>query len=283
MMNTLPYPLLVSDIDGTLLDGHKRISSENKRSIARFRKQGGVFTLATGRTYMEAKHFIDELELDFPVILCNGTLLFEPATKRLLPVTTLPVTLIKRLLADAMERVACPMELIAYGIDTIYITQLSPATRAELTAEGNLELNVVTLDSFDTLPEVPYLKVVIIADPQEMPQVVAWSKTLHSFPLDSILSADNYFEILPRGSSKGAAIAKLLHQLQLEPRQLAAIGDHCNDLAMLQLAGLGAAVANAHPQVLQQADVIVPRHDEHAVSHLIEHFLLPTLSEQTIK
>lgn len=282
MMNKLPYPLLVSDVDGTLLDAQKRISPENKRSIARFREQGGIFTLATGRTYMEAKHFINELELDFPVILCNGTLLFEPDTQRVIPVSTLPVALIKPLLSAALTEIACPIEPIVYGIDTLYTTGLSPSTKRHLAAEENLKVNLVTLDSFDALPDVPYLKVVIIADPQVMSQVVTWSETLHAYPLDSILSSDNYFELLPQGISKGAAISKLLRTMQLKPQQLAAIGDHCNDLEMLHLAQLGAAVANAHPLVLKEADVIVPRHDEHAVSYLIEHYLLPTITEKTI-
>jgi Cof subfamily protein (haloacid dehalogenase superfamily) len=282
-MSLLPYPLLVSDVDGTLLGAGNRISSENKRSIARFREHGGIFTLATGRTYMEAKRFIDELRLDVPVILCNGALLFDPASGHLSPVATLPADMIRQLAANALERLSCPKDLIIYGIDVIYITQLRPSTEAALAVEKTEDLKVVSLPSFNDLPDVPYLKLVVIADPQEMHQVIAWSDTLTAFPIDATLSYDNYFEILPRGMSKGAAAAKLMERLGMEPKQLAAIGDHCNDLDMLKLAGLGAAVGNAHPEVLKQADVIVARHDEHAVSHLIEHHLLSTASEKTAK
>jgi hydroxymethylpyrimidine pyrophosphatase-like HAD family hydrolase len=109
-----------------------------------------------------------------------------------------------------------------------------------------------------------------------MKSMLDWSKQrADAFPLDCILSSDEYFEILPSGISKGNAVLQLLESIHLQAGQAAAIGDHLNDLSMLEIVGLPAAVANAHPLVLQQAAVHVPPHHQDGVQHFIQHHLLP--------
>jgi hydroxymethylpyrimidine pyrophosphatase-like HAD family hydrolase len=46
-----------------------------------------------------------------------------------------------------------------------------------------------------------------------------------------------------------------------------------NDIPMIQWAGLGAAVANAHERVKEVADLHLPTNDEHAFAHLVDHVL----------
>lgn len=56
-------------------------------------------------------------------------------------------------------------------------------------------------------------------------------------------------------------------------RSVVAIGDAPNDIDMLQAAGLGVAVENAHPDVLAAEDYIAPECDRGAVAHTIRKFL----------
>jgi len=48
----------------------------------------------------------------------------------------------------------------------------------------------------------------------------------------------------------------LLKQLKLTPKQTAYIGDDVVDLAVMEIAGLGIAVNDAHPLVIQKADLV---------------------------
>lgn len=57
--------------------------------------------------------------------------------------------------------------------------------------------------------------------------------------------------------------------MQLDASHLMAVGDGGNDLAMIQGAGLGVAMGNAVPEVLQAANLVVPSHDEGGVAHAI--------------
>lgn len=50
-------------------------------------------------------------------------------------------------------------------------------------------------------------------------------------------------------------------------------GDGFNDLTMLEFAGLGVAMANAQPILLERADFITKSNDEDGILHVIDHFM----------
>ena len=50
-------------------------------------------------------------------------------------------------------------------------------------------------------------------------------------------------------------------------------GDGYNDITMIETAGLGVAMANAQPPVLDSADYITKSNDENGVLHVINKFM----------
>ncbi len=270
-MGILPYPFFVSDIDGTLLDTKRRISQDNKDKIALFQRSGGLFTLATGRTYLEAKQYIDQLNIHLPVILCNGATLYDPASRKLVPVRTVNRKTILGMLNELKKFLSDRIDVFVYGLDKVFAEKVGPVAKASLDGDFRIEL----ISSFDNLPDSPYLKIVLVSENEEMKRVTDQFEQLKHFPFDFFLSSDNYFEILPSGVSKGNALVQVLKSINIKAHQVAAIGDHCNDLSMLSKAGLPAAVANAHPLVLKQASVHVPSHNHGGVAYFIRKYLLP--------
>ncbi|MBQ1406829.1 MAG: HAD hydrolase family protein [Eubacterium sp.] len=81
-------------------------------------------------------------------------------------------------------------------------------------------------------------------------------------------------EVEAEGTSKGSALAFLLDQLGLDPSQLMACGDSPNDGDMIKLAGLGVAVANAEPVILELADYVTDSSMEDGVAKAVEKFVL---------
>ncbi|MBA4601882.1 HAD family hydrolase [Thermoactinomyces mirandus] len=270
-MGILPYPFLVSDIDGTLLDDKQQILQDNKDKIALFQKLGGLFTLATGRTYLEAKQYIEQLNIQIPVILCNGATLFDPVSGEIVPVRTVNREVIIRMLNELKTFLSDQVDVFVYGLDKVYGEKVGPFARASLGDDFRVEL----IPSFANLPESPYLKIILAAEKEEMNRILDRFEQLKHFPFDFFLSSDSYFEILPSGVSKGNALVQVLKSINIKAHQVAAIGDHCNDLSMLSQAGLPAAVANAHPLVLKQASVHVPSHNQAGVAYFIRKHLLP--------
>lgn len=73
----------------------------------------------------------------------------------------------------------------------------------------------------------------------------------------SVRATELGIDVVRQGvEDKAAAVRELLRQLNLEPRQLAYIGDDLPDIAAVRLAGLGVAVADAAEEVRRAADYV---------------------------
>lgn len=77
-------------------------------------------------------------------------------------------------------------------------------------------------------------------------------------------------EIAAPGVTKAAALQRWTAGHGVEAAQVWAFGDMPNDRTMLDWAGVGVAVANAHPMVLSTADLICPSNEEDGVAQVIE-------------
>ena len=69
--------LLVSDIDGTLIDSQYRIPERNREAIQRWMAQGGGFAIATGRSWESVEKCLGDLRVNRPCVLANGGLLYD--------------------------------------------------------------------------------------------------------------------------------------------------------------------------------------------------------------
>ena len=69
--------VLVTDMDGTLVNSQGIISEENKAAIAEFTAEGGHFAVATGRTPANSERFIKDLAISTSCIFYNGAMLYD--------------------------------------------------------------------------------------------------------------------------------------------------------------------------------------------------------------
>ena len=77
--------LFVSDLDGTLLTSKENISAYSLENLNRLiDEQGLFFTYATARSLNSAAKACWGLRQNLPVILYNGALIMEPASKKVL-------------------------------------------------------------------------------------------------------------------------------------------------------------------------------------------------------
>lgn len=78
--------LIASDMDGTLLDAHMSISTENTEAIRMANELGIEFMVATGRNAQEARAALDEAGIDCAMITLNGAQVFDRSGKSLFTV-----------------------------------------------------------------------------------------------------------------------------------------------------------------------------------------------------
>lgn len=117
----MKYKLIVSDIDGTLISSRGEISSRTKELVKIYQKKGGKFSIATGRMLESILPFINELEIDIPVIIYNGSQIVDVNNNKII----YELKLDYKVAIEALE--ACSdynLDPILYLDNTAYINKI---------------------------------------------------------------------------------------------------------------------------------------------------------------
>ena len=89
----------------------------------------------------------------------------------------------------------------------------------------------------------------------------------------TILKTDrDLIQIMDRTVSKAVALSKIAQHYGIPMTQVMAIGDAPNDVGMLQAAGVGVAMDNAHELVKEVADWVAPSNNDHGVHAALARF-----------
>lgn len=74
---------------------------------------------------------------------------------------------------------------------------------------------------------------------------------LGSLPVDVLRSAEQYLDVLPRGTSKGHTLERLVQFLDMDPDDVLVAGDTLNDLSLYQHGFTGVVVGQAEPALVE--------------------------------
>ncbi len=261
--------LLAVDCDGTLLRGDKTISQENLDAVRRFRSLGGAFALATGRSIPTASDYLDQLDIQMPVILYNGAMIYDPVDRRPLWMATLPEetkTLVERVVAQFPSVGA---EVLT-GEERLYAVAWNDLIEAHLC--GTYPVPHQRCKPDDVM-HLPWIKLLFAIHEDEMPALIDWVEQQHLPGVRTVHSDRELFEVLPQAAGKGNALRRLCDLTGFSLEATAAMGDYYNDLEMVQLAGLGAAPENACEAVRDVAAIVTPSNEENGVAWLVDYLI----------
>ena len=268
MFEDISKVVLLSDMDGTLLSTDKRITDTDRRAIEHFRELGGRFTVATGRTVQSFDQYRSMLGLKEPIIMYNGAAIYDYTSGKMLYTHPLPETArayaaqLMELMPDVGGEVLRPEGTYVFS-NTDY-QQLH-------TRLCGIEPNYKGLGEIE---EGGWLKVLFAMSPEDVDCMELLVKKLDYEGVDFVRSSEIFFEMLPKGVSKGSALAEYRKLGGMEGCTFVSIGDFNNDIEMIVGADLGACPANAEDSVKEKSDLILTRtNDEGAVSELIDHII----------
>jgi len=268
-----PY-LFALDLDGTLLYDFDSLDQSVCDFMKNIQSQGHKIVIATGRPYRSSRFVYERFGLDTPIINYNGGLVTHP-TDALFP--SVNITLKKEYIIDIFEN---NVDLIRNAFsevrDNIYLFKEELAIEPLLHRTHDSTLCVGHLK--DTLKVDPN-GFIIIGKPNSGKAIDQYVKTRYQgVVLTRIWNLtgefDSIVEIFTPENSKGTALKHVAEYLGFEPENVIAIGDGHNDIEMLEYAGIGVAVKNAHPELLAVADIVLdagPK--ENAVVTFIKSFL----------
>ena len=264
--------LIVSDIDGTFLGNGSRVVPENIEAIERFKAQGGLFTIASGRMYLNVKTVVPEPAklLNAPAIMANGTCLYDFSAEEIIDYAPLDKDLTARALAWVRE--SFPTVGIRVSTLTGFVTDsLTGYIKKDLANYTN-SVRVITDGVWCSKEEV-WLKIGFRDEGQVVEDFRAGREKRFPGAFEYGKSAMRYLEIQMSGCNKASMLVKLrkLAEDKLGRKvTVCACGDYENDLAMLGAADISACPENAIDKVKSIADLCLCHCDKGFIAALID-------------
>ncbi|WP_235832677.1 Cof-type HAD-IIB family hydrolase [Acetivibrio mesophilus] len=255
--------MLISDLDGTLLNSKLEVSEENIKAISYFVDNGGVFTIATGRMELGVRKYLKNLPVNAPVILYNGALIYDFNKEKGLWTCDFKED-ISGLLKELLDKFPYLGIEIFPGGDSVYLLRENEETQKHSKKEGFIPLVI----SPDEIPKAFY-KVILTTNPDRLPEVEEFLKVRQK-GFRTVYSEKQFLEILDKSTSKGAALGVVAKMMGIEEHKVISIGDNQNDMEMIKASGTGFAVENAHPELIAVADRVCVHHDKHAARYVVE-------------
>jgi Cof subfamily protein (haloacid dehalogenase superfamily) len=233
----------------------------------RTREAGVHVIVVTGRMFQAVRPYLAELRLDDPVVCYQGALVADPATGEFLRHVTMPLPAT----FEAMDAVIdAGFHLNCYVDDELYVAEETPEAHAY--ADLNKVPMHVVGDLRAWLTEEP-TKLVAVGDPDALDELEGVLKPRFAGRLFVSKSLPHFLEFAHPDVSKGAGLSFVAERLGFSAAETVACGDGENDRELLDWAGYGVAVANAHPDILGRAQLVVADVDHEGVADLLEAYL----------
>ena len=261
--------MLVTDLDGTLLNRSFQISPKNKEALQAAAAKGVMVTLATGRMYRSARPYAVELGLDAPIITYNGAVIQSTGGETLFS-SCLEAGTAAAVMQYCFQR---RWYVQLYQGDNLYYAAATPAALAYEKSSGVKGLAVGQKGMLARTTAAPKL-LAVAPDPSRTDVMVAELAEVFSGKIAVMKSNPLYIEVIAPGVSKAAAMLSLAAEYGIRADVIMALGDSNNDLSMLRAAGLGIAMGNAAESVQRIADAVTTECESGGVADAVYRYVL---------
>lgn len=254
------FKLVVTDIDGTLMNDSSEVPEEIFDLIQLLQLQNVKFAVASGRQIKDLKKIFKGLN-DVCYIAQNGSYVeFGGAELRNLAI---PANSIEEIIQIAYRYNLFPMfytndAILIQDDDTRFISKLNTyKVTYTYTSKINLSIEIgkVSLMSLDDNASNFKDKFSSLSD------------------LDTYVSCKDLIDINLTNCNKGTALALVQETMGILPKETISFGDAENDISLFKNSGLSYAMMNAPLSVKQYADQIAPSNNHKGVITVLSDIL----------
>ncbi|MDD7770885.1 Cof-type HAD-IIB family hydrolase [Suipraeoptans intestinalis] len=265
------------DLDGTLLNSQKQLTSLTADALKQAVDQGIRVVLATGRPLGGIPQELKEFPGLQYAVTANGSRIVDLVSGNTLYEKLVEAKLAKRILKlfgtyDTLREVYFDgmgyakkedLERITHYMEDKPMAQYIVKTRQTVEdVETYLEQQNRGVDKVQALFRSR-------EDKEEARRVLCgWQE------VEVTGSLSNNLEINARGVDKGQGLLWLANRLQIPVEALMVFGDGDNDRGMLRLAGMGVAMGNGLPEVKEEADYLAGSNDEDGIGKFLQQYVL---------
>lgn len=276
------YKLVCIDMDGTLLNSKKKVSSYNRQIIKRAHALGVHIVITTGRIYENAAYFSKLIGVKSPVIASNGAIIKDKDESKIIYKKGLDFKAIKTIIKvcsahkvkanfNTHDSVICSSRLLNVLMKRLFLKSMSISRSGKLDIKyvsKDTELLKVVEENYDDI-----IKCEIID--KSAKKIMVLKEALKKLQGIEVVSSSRYnIEITSKYVSKGRAVEALAKYYGINREEIISIGDSENDLSMIEYAGFGVAMGNAQKLIKDKADYITDTNDKDGVGKAIKKFIL---------
>lgn len=262
--------LVVSDVDGTLINHAERVSDRMRAVVTAMQTKGAMFTLATGRPARWLLPILEQLPVRPTCVCANGAVVYDSATDTIIQSATLDSSVLHQLVDTIREH----LQGAGFGVERV--GQSAYDRIDELFAVCPDFHHVWPSDEHATQPldellAKPVVKL-LVRHPTMSSQAMFEQLNPH---IDPDLAALTYswpgglLELAAPGVSKRSALQGLADSWGIHQRDIIAFGDMPNDIEMLTWAGRGVAMGNAPREVQAIANLVAPSNEADGVAAVL--------------
>lgn len=264
--------LVVSDIDGTLVDKEKRLTPATADAVLRLEAAGVGFTVISARPRSGILPIAETLAIDAPMAAFNGGIIFrrDGTVVEHHPIDPAVARGVIAIVGDA------PVDLWVFADDRWYASSDQGVHVEHERIASNQE--PVIRDRFDDLLDHADKITFVSDDAPLLAELHRQTAAAHGEAATIAQSQTYYLDVTALAANKGAGATALAAAFDVPLGDTAAIGDQFNDVPMLEIAGFAVAMGNAPDGVKARADAVTDANDADGVAHAIDTLILPRVS-----
>ncbi|WP_029489869.1 HAD family hydrolase [Aquimarina agarivorans] len=264
-MNLSDVKLVVTDMDGTLLNSKHQVSDLFFKQFEALRANNIHFVAASGRQYHSILDKLSAIKEHITIVAENGAYIVQNDEE--LYVNAISQADVENLLQLCTD--IDGVHLVVCGKNKAYILNESEQFQNTI-AEYYTEYMV--LNSFSELPDDDFFKIALCHHDGSEEFIYPFVKHLEN-DWQIKISGKLWIDISQDSSHKGNAIAQIQKQHGVTKAQTMAFGDYNNDLEMLKKASFSYAMENAHPNVKKVAKYHTLTNDNNGVEAVLATLL----------
>lgn len=289
------YELVAIDLDGTMLNTYGEVTESTKRILKETMKKGCEVVIASGRTIDSIQAIADEIGTKKYMIAGNGSIVYDISKKNIIYEKYIPKSKALNIIKICEDNsitysVYTNKTIIAnslkYNILYYYKQNLKkqPNKKTSITLvesiydyvkniEDEKVMKIFICDSTESIFNAILRKIGELED-IEILDVSHMSRKVISNGSEEVPIEYFYTEITEKNVDKWYALEFLINKLNIEKKEVMAIGDNVNDRKMIEQAGLGIAMKNSTPKITEVANYVTDfDNNNDGAARAIEKFL----------
>ena len=265
-MNLAKVKLVVSDMDGTLLNEAGQVSPQFFELHKQLKKHNVHFIAASGRQYYSIIDKLDRIKNEITVIAENGGI--AKYGDKILLTKSLPKKIVKELILKI--RGIDDAYIVLCGMKSGYV-ESKKEEFLSVFSEYYKKYELVD-DLLDQVDNDEFFKIAVYSfNGSERTTYPSFDKEYDDFKAK--VSAHNWLDIMGSDTNKGGALQHIQDLLNITSEETLVFGDYNNDLEMMGLAHFSYAMENAHPNVLAAASYHTKSNEALGVEHVLEQLI----------